>query len=173
MTIQVTIEITRDFDVSADFEATFALLSDVPKSASHFPKVNKLIDMGNNTYRWEMERLRVDKHAIQTIYMRIMSPTKRPGRSHGIGWKTWAMGWWMATGVITPAGARTHLRFCTQGVPTAIAWLPETGGELMVKTQSLTHWWTGTSQIFSVPLRIFSCINLLTGNPCRSLEPSL
>lgn len=118
MTIQVTIEITRDFDVSADFEATFALLSDVPKSASHFPKVDKLIDMGNNTYRWEMERLGVDKHAIQTIYAAHYVSDKEAGK---VTWnRVENVGNGLVDGnwVITPAGARTHLRFCTQGVLT-------------------------------------------------------
>ncbi len=68
MSVTVSIEVKRDFKVKADFDRVFDLLANVPESASHFPKVDKLIDLGDNSFRWEMEKLGVDKHAIQTIY---------------------------------------------------------------------------------------------------------
>ncbi|UZE97024.1 SRPBCC family protein [Alkalimarinus alittae] len=68
MAISVTIEVHRDFTVAASFDNVFDLLSDVPVSGSHFPKVDQLINLGDNAYRWEMEKIGVDKHAIQSIY---------------------------------------------------------------------------------------------------------
>nr|WP_282450916.1 SRPBCC family protein [Marinobacter bryozoorum] len=54
--------------MAAPFDEAFALLSDVPRSVSHFPKVDRLVDLGDNTYRWEMEKIGVDKYSIQTAY---------------------------------------------------------------------------------------------------------
>lgn len=68
MAITVSIELNRELDLPAGYDEVFDLLADVPKSASHFPKVHNLVDLGDNTYRWEMEKVGVDKHAIQSIY---------------------------------------------------------------------------------------------------------
>ncbi len=68
MTVKVNIEIDRKFSVSADSDAVFTLLADVPASASHFPKVEALTDLGGNSFRWEMEKVGLGDHAIQTIY---------------------------------------------------------------------------------------------------------
>lgn len=68
MAVKVNIEIDREFSVNADIDTTFTLLANVPDSASHFPKVDELVDLGDNTYRWEMEKVGVGDHAIQSIY---------------------------------------------------------------------------------------------------------
>ena len=79
MAVSITIEISRTFDVAADFDTVFDLLADVPASASHFPRVEQLVDLGDNTYRWEMKKIGVDKHAIQTIYACKYSADKKKG----------------------------------------------------------------------------------------------
>ncbi len=68
MAITVSIELNRELELPAGYDQVFDLLADVPRSASHFPKVDKLVDLGDNTYRWEMEKVGVDKHAIQSVY---------------------------------------------------------------------------------------------------------
>lgn len=68
MAFKVNIDIDKSFTVSADLATTFALLADVPASAEHFPKVDKLTDLGGGTYRWEMDKVGLGDHAIQTIY---------------------------------------------------------------------------------------------------------
>ena len=68
MAITIAIEISRDFDLAGSIDEVFDLLADVPRSASHFPKIDKLVDLGDNAYRWEMEKIGVDKHALQTVY---------------------------------------------------------------------------------------------------------
>ncbi|MGF2733982.1 SRPBCC family protein [Marinobacter sp. DUT-1] len=68
MAITVSIELNRDLEIPAGYDEVFELLADVPRSASHFPKVDKLTDLGDNSYRWEMEKVGVDKHAIQSVY---------------------------------------------------------------------------------------------------------
>lgn len=80
MAITVSIELNRELDLPAGYDEVFDLLADVPKSASHFPKVHKLVDLGDNTYRWEMEKVGVDKHAIQSIYACKYYPDKENGK---------------------------------------------------------------------------------------------
>ncbi|WP_345544389.1 hypothetical protein, partial [Streptomyces chitinivorans] len=68
MAITVSIELNRELELPAGYDEVFELLADVPRSASHFPKVHQLTDLGDNAYRWEMEKVGVDKHAIQSVY---------------------------------------------------------------------------------------------------------
>ncbi|MBL8289646.1 MAG: SRPBCC family protein [Rubrivivax sp.] len=68
MTVSVDIDLGYEFAVKASAKEVFAVLADVPKSASHFPKVKKLHDLGDNAYRWEMQRVGTAQIGIQTIY---------------------------------------------------------------------------------------------------------
>ena len=68
MTVNVTIDLGYEFDVKAPVKDVFAVLSDVPTSASFFPKVHQLVDMGDGVYRWEMEKVGTAQVNIQTIY---------------------------------------------------------------------------------------------------------
>lgn len=68
MTINVNIDLGYEFDVKSPANEVFAVLSDVPTSASHFPKVNKLVDLGDGAYRWEMEKIGIAQINLQTIY---------------------------------------------------------------------------------------------------------
>lgn len=68
MAITVTIDLGYELNVKANYASVFAVLSDVPKSASFFPKVNQLVDLGNGAYRWEMEKIGLAQINLQTIY---------------------------------------------------------------------------------------------------------
>ena len=68
MTVSVDIELGYEFAVKAPYDQVFGLLADVPKSVSHFPKVDKLVDMGDGVYRWEMQRVGTQQVGIQTVY---------------------------------------------------------------------------------------------------------
>ncbi|NTU57413.1 MAG: SRPBCC family protein [Chlorobiaceae bacterium] len=69
MSFTVTISVSKDFETQASPEQVFALLADVPRSASHFPDVEKLEDMGGNVFRWTMEKIGIGDHTLQqTIY---------------------------------------------------------------------------------------------------------
>lgn len=68
MTINVSIDLGYEFEVKLPASEVFAVLSDVPASASHFPKVDKLVDLGGNTYRWEMQKIGIAQINLQTIY---------------------------------------------------------------------------------------------------------
>jgi carbon monoxide dehydrogenase subunit G len=68
MAITVSIDLGYEFEVKAKYAEVFELLSDVPTSASHFPKVDKLVDLGDDTYRWEMEKIGIASINLQTVY---------------------------------------------------------------------------------------------------------
>jgi carbon monoxide dehydrogenase subunit G len=68
MAITVTIDLGYEFTVKADYNTVFDTLSDVPTSASYFPKVDQLVDLGKNTYRWEMAKIGIAQVNLQTIY---------------------------------------------------------------------------------------------------------
>jgi carbon monoxide dehydrogenase subunit G len=78
MTVSVHIDLGYEFEVKAKFDAVFALLSDVPKSVSYFPKVEKLTDLGDGVYRWEMQKVGTSQVNIQTIY--ASKYTSDPGK---------------------------------------------------------------------------------------------
>jgi carbon monoxide dehydrogenase subunit G len=68
MAITVDIDLGYEFEVKAPFNEVFEVLSDVPTSASFFPKVHKLTDLGGGAYRWEMEKVGTAQVNIQTVY---------------------------------------------------------------------------------------------------------
>ncbi|MDP2005782.1 MAG: SRPBCC family protein [Rubrivivax sp.] len=68
MAITVDIDLGYEFTVKAPLKTVFDLVSDVPASASHFPKVDKLTDLGQGVYRWEMQKVGTQQVNIQTVY---------------------------------------------------------------------------------------------------------
>ncbi|EWS63210.1 SRPBCC family protein [Hydrogenophaga aromaticivorans] len=68
MSITVKIDLGYEFDVKAKAAEVFDVLSDVPTSVSHFPKVEQLTDLGDGVYKWEMEKVGTAQVNIQTIY---------------------------------------------------------------------------------------------------------
>ncbi|MGS5086450.1 SRPBCC family protein [Hydrogenophaga sp. A37] len=68
MSITVKIDLGYEFTVKAKANEVFELLSDVPASVAHFPKVEQLTDMGGGVYQWEMEKVGTAQVNIQTIY---------------------------------------------------------------------------------------------------------
>ena len=68
MAVTVHIDLGYEFDVKARYDDVFAVLSDVPASVSHFPKVDKLTDLGDGVYKWEMEKVGTAQVNIQTVY---------------------------------------------------------------------------------------------------------
>lgn len=79
MAISVPFDLAYEFEVKALMPAVFAVLSDVPASAKHFPKVAALVDLGDNTYRWEMEKVGTAQVGIQTIYASKYAADRKKG----------------------------------------------------------------------------------------------
>jgi carbon monoxide dehydrogenase subunit G len=68
MAVSVPIELGYEFEVRAKFGEVFALLSDVPRSVAHFPKVDRLTDLGDGVYKWEMQKVGTAQVHLQTVY---------------------------------------------------------------------------------------------------------
>lgn len=68
MAFTVNIDLDYRFVVRARAAEVFEVLSDVPASISHFPKVDKLTGLGDGVYRWEMERVGTAQVNVQTVY---------------------------------------------------------------------------------------------------------
>jgi carbon monoxide dehydrogenase subunit G len=68
MSVNVPIDLGYEFEVRAKFDEVFALLSDVPRSVAHFPKVDRLTDLGDGVYRWEMHKVGTAQVHLQTVY---------------------------------------------------------------------------------------------------------
>lgn len=68
MAISVNIDLAYEFDVKAKAAEVFDVLSDVPTSASHFPKLDKLTDLGDGAYQWDMAKVGTAQVNIQTVY---------------------------------------------------------------------------------------------------------
>jgi carbon monoxide dehydrogenase subunit G len=79
MAISVDIDLSYEFEVKAKAADVFAVLSDVPTSVSHFPKVEKLTDMGDGVYKWEMEKVGTTQVNIQTVYASKYKSDKAKG----------------------------------------------------------------------------------------------
>jgi carbon monoxide dehydrogenase subunit G len=68
MAVTVPFDLSYEFEVKARAAEVFAVLADVPTSASHFPKLDKLVHLGGNSYRWELQKVGTAQVNIQTIY---------------------------------------------------------------------------------------------------------
>jgi carbon monoxide dehydrogenase subunit G len=68
MAITVPFELAYEFEVNALAADVFDLLSDVPASASLFHKLQKLVDLGGNCYRWELDKVGPAQMTMQTVY---------------------------------------------------------------------------------------------------------
>ena len=79
MTFYVAIDLAYSFKVKAGASEVFDVLSDVPTSASFFPEVDQLIDLGENTYRWEMAKIGIAQINLQTIYASKYTSNKDKG----------------------------------------------------------------------------------------------
>jgi len=79
MAITVPFDLSYEFEVKARAAEVFAVLADVPTSASHFPKVDKLVDLGGNSYRWELQKVGTEQVNIQTVYASKYVADKKKG----------------------------------------------------------------------------------------------
>lgn len=77
MALTVSYEMSYEFTVQADAGEVFSVLSDVPTSVSHFPKVARLVDLGGNAYRWEMEKIGPGHMGLATVYACQYTSNKR------------------------------------------------------------------------------------------------
>jgi carbon monoxide dehydrogenase subunit G len=84
MVVSVDLQLGYEFAVQAPFGEVFDVLADVPTSASFFPMVERLVDMGNGVFRWEMARIGTPQVNLQTVYASQYVSDRRKGR---VVWK--------------------------------------------------------------------------------------
>jgi len=68
MSITIHLNLGYAFDVKASANEVFGVLADVPTSASFYPGVDQLVDLGDGAYRWEMEKIGLAQVNLQTVY---------------------------------------------------------------------------------------------------------
>ncbi len=83
MAISVPFDLAREREVKAGIAEVFGVLSHVPTSASFFPKVDRLVDLGDDTYRWELHKVGTAKVNIQTVYA---AKYRSDARHHSVVW---------------------------------------------------------------------------------------
>jgi carbon monoxide dehydrogenase subunit G len=79
MSITVPVELGYEFEVRAKFAKVFALLSNVPESASHFPEVEELLDHGKGVYEWRMQSVGTPQVNLATVYACAYKSDKAKG----------------------------------------------------------------------------------------------
>jgi carbon monoxide dehydrogenase subunit G len=79
MTMTVDVELGYEFDVKAFAKEVFEVLADVPTSASFYPNVEHLVDLGRGAYRWEMEKIGIAQIHLQTVYASKYVSSKTKG----------------------------------------------------------------------------------------------
>lgn len=83
MSVTIPISVTRDFYTDAPIQKVYEVLADVPTSIGHFPQVEQLVSLGDDRYRWEMERMGTQNHHFQVRYV------TRYTRSEQEKWVRW------------------------------------------------------------------------------------
>jgi carbon monoxide dehydrogenase subunit G len=79
----IPISIVLDFYTDASIEKVYQILADVPRSVGHFPNVEQLVELGEDKYRWEMEKMGSQNYYFQVKY------TTRYTRSDKEKWIRW------------------------------------------------------------------------------------
>ncbi|NTV02803.1 MAG: SRPBCC family protein [Chlorobiaceae bacterium] len=116
MSFTVSISVTRQFESPALPDKVFELLADVPRSAAHFPDVEKLEDLGGNAFRWVMEKIGIGDYTLQqTIYACTYTSNPETLRVDwtpvdGVGNASVEGGW-----TLSPAAAGTKVQLNTKG----------------------------------------------------------
>lgn len=109
MSITVTLELGYEFAVKAAAKEVFDVLSDVPTSASFYPQVQALADLGDSTYRWDMEPVGLEQISLQIVYASSYTSNRKQGTVRwapvpGVGNAQVAGSW-----QVSKQGKATHL----------------------------------------------------------------
>lgn len=109
--LTLSLEIAEEARVPAAPDAVYALLSDIPASAAHFPQVEAVEPDPSGVWTWRLERIGLGKVSIQTVYgLRYTLDPAAPGLAWepapGVGNAT-ASGAW----TIEPAAGGSRILF--------------------------------------------------------------
>lgn len=108
---EVQVNIRRTLRVNWSPEQAFEMVADVPRSAAHFPGLERLEDLGDGVYRWHLSTFKVGKITFPVSYAARYVPDPEAGT---VTWSTVdgskntrADGKW----VVTPDGDGALLEF--------------------------------------------------------------
>ncbi|NJM32603.1 MAG: hypothetical protein HC848_06780 [Limnobacter sp.] len=68
MTVRVETTIKKEFTAECSPSKAFAQLADISATMGLFPKLEKLVNVGDGVWRWEMEKTQAGNLAHQVIY---------------------------------------------------------------------------------------------------------
>ena len=68
MAVTVTIKITKSFEANTSLSKAFESLADVEGTVENFPKLDSIIELDPDVYRWEMEKIGVSGLSHQVKY---------------------------------------------------------------------------------------------------------
>ena len=109
--VEVAVSIRHTLSVGWDADQALELVADVPKSAAHFPGLERLDDLGDGVYRWNMKPFQVSKFRHQVCYSAkyVSDPTSRTVVWTTVGQdnNTIANGKW----TVVPEGTGARLEF--------------------------------------------------------------
>ena len=114
MAVRIPISVARDFVTTRSIQGVYEILADVPTSVSHFPQVDQLVPLGDDKYRWEMERMGTQNHYFQVRYV------TRYTRSESEKWIRWTPikegnGSFNGCWELRKQGNKTHVHFENEG----------------------------------------------------------
>jgi len=62
------IQLERTVDIKAPADQVYNLVANVPKLGKLLPKLDRVVDEGDDVYRWEAEKVGIQSYNIQTVY---------------------------------------------------------------------------------------------------------
>ena len=65
---EIEVPIRRTLEVAWSPKEAFDLVADVPRSASHFPGLKKLEELGDGVYRWHLSSFQVGRFTFPVQY---------------------------------------------------------------------------------------------------------
>lgn len=115
MAMTLHMELGYELTVRAPVDEVFHVLADVPASASLFPRLHQLENMGNNRYRWTLEHIGIASASVQPVYASTYHANSEKGT---VQWTPIAgEGNAMVSGswTVSPKGKGTQLMLDLQG----------------------------------------------------------
>ena len=78
MAVNVNVSISKSFEVACSAKKAFDQLVDVASTTKLFPKLDKIVQLGNDVWRWEMAKIgAAGKKALVDSLGKAMSYEKK------------------------------------------------------------------------------------------------
>ncbi|MBT0571600.1 SRPBCC family protein [Curvibacter sp. CHRR-16] len=115
MAMTLHMELGYELTVRAPADEVFQVLADVPASASLFPRLHQLEDLGNNRYRWVLERIGIASASLQPVYASTYHADPDKGTVHWTPIAGEGNALVSGTWTVSPKGTGTQLELDLEG----------------------------------------------------------